>query len=264
MASTIDSISHGRFGLNLITGWQRPEYSQMGLWPGDEYFSRRYEYLSEYVEILRDLWTTGVSDRKGAFFQMDDCRLSPPPQADIKVICAGQSGAGLAFSAKYADYNFCFGKGVNTPKGFASAAERLTETTKQTTGRHVTTYVLFMLIADKSDAAAFAKWERYKAGVDHEAVDWLGRQGAADTRSGADTNIRQMADPASAVNINMGTLVGSFENIARMLDEAATVPGTEGIMLTFDDFVEGIDNFGRFIQPLMKSRLHLDETADVA
>ncbi len=30
MTSTIDSISHGRFGLNLITGWQRPEYSQMG------------------------------------------------------------------------------------------------------------------------------------------------------------------------------------------------------------------------------------------
>ena len=262
MASTIDSISHGRFGLNLITGWQRPEYSQMGLWPGDEYFERRYEYLSEYVEILRDLWSNGVSDRKGSFFQMDDCRLSPTPQAEIKVICAGQSGAGLAFSARYADYNFCFGKGVNTPKDFAPAAERLIEATGRT-GRHVTTYVLFMLIADTTDEAAFAKWEHYKAGVDKEAVEWLGRQGAVDTRSGTDTNIRQMADPASAVNINMGTLVGSFANIARMLDEVATVPGTEGIMLTFDDFVEGIDNFGRYIQPLMKSRRRLGETADV-
>jgi alkanesulfonate monooxygenase SsuD/methylene tetrahydromethanopterin reductase-like flavin-dependent oxidoreductase (luciferase family) len=38
MASTIDSISNGRFGLNLVTGWQRPEYSQMGLWPGDDFF----------------------------------------------------------------------------------------------------------------------------------------------------------------------------------------------------------------------------------
>ncbi|MDP3241375.1 MAG: LLM class flavin-dependent oxidoreductase, partial [Reyranella sp.] len=35
MAVTIDSISNGRFGLNIITGWQRPEYAQMGLWPGD-------------------------------------------------------------------------------------------------------------------------------------------------------------------------------------------------------------------------------------
>jgi pyrimidine oxygenase len=65
MASTIDSISQGRFGLNVITGWQRPEYSQMGLWPGDEYFARRYQYLSEYVEILRELWATGRSDFKG-------------------------------------------------------------------------------------------------------------------------------------------------------------------------------------------------------
>src|SRR5579885_2393297 len=35
MAATIDSISGGRFGVNLVTGWQKPEYDQMGLWPGD-------------------------------------------------------------------------------------------------------------------------------------------------------------------------------------------------------------------------------------
>jgi len=29
LCSTIDSISNGRFGLNVITGLQRPEYSQM-------------------------------------------------------------------------------------------------------------------------------------------------------------------------------------------------------------------------------------------
>ena len=39
-----------------------------------------------------------------------------------------------------------------------------------------------------------------------------------------------------------------------MLDEAATVPGTKGIMLTFDDFVVGMDNFGSRIQPLMACR----------
>ena len=34
MAVTIDSISHGRFGVNIISGWQRREYTQMGIWPG--------------------------------------------------------------------------------------------------------------------------------------------------------------------------------------------------------------------------------------
>jgi pyrimidine oxygenase len=52
----------------------------------------------------------------------------------------------------------------------------------------------------------------------------------------------------------MGTLVGSFEQVAAMLDEVAQVPGTEGVMLTFDDFVEGIEKFGQRIQPLMNSR----------
>lgn len=63
-----------------------------------------------------------------------------------------------------------------------------------------------------------------------------------------------MADPTSAVNINMGTLVGSYANVARMMDEIATVPGTEGVLLTFDDFIKGVEDFGERIQPLMKSR----------
>jgi pyrimidine oxygenase len=39
-----------------------------------------------------------------------------------------------------------------------------------------------------------------------------------------------------------------------MLDELAEVDGTKGIMLVFDDFLEGIENFGTRIQPLMASR----------
>ena len=38
MAVTIDSISHGRFGVNIISGWQRREYTQMGMWPGAEHY----------------------------------------------------------------------------------------------------------------------------------------------------------------------------------------------------------------------------------
>jgi pyrimidine oxygenase len=261
MVATIDSISHGRFGLNLITGWQKPEYSQMGLWPGDDYFGRRYEYLSEYMQIMRDLWQTGVSNRRSEFFQMDDCRVSPQPQAEIKIICAGQSEAGMAFSAEHADYNFCLGKGVNTPTAFAPTAAKLIEATKKT-GRNVTTFALFMIIADETDEAARAKWELYKAGADTEALAWLTQQAGVD--KSADTNVRQLADPTSAVNLNMGTLVGSFADVARMLDEIAAVPGAEGVLLTFDDFVKGVETFGERIQPLMTSRNHLSSLSGAA
>jgi len=32
------------------------------------------------------------------------------------------------------------------------------------------------------------------------------------------------------------------------------VPATKGIMLTFDDFLIGMEQFGQRIQPLMKTR----------
>jgi pyrimidine oxygenase len=263
MAVTIDSISHGRFGLNVITGWQKPEYSQMGLWPGDEYFGRRYEYLSEYVQIMRELWETGHSDRKSEFFQMEDCRVSPLPQVPMKIVCAGASDAGMAFSAKFADYVFTFGSGINTPAGHAPAMQRLADATAKT-GRTVTSYILLMVIADETDEAAEATWELYKSGADMEALAWLTKQSAADTKSGADTNVRHMSKPESAVNINMGTLIGSYANVARMLDEVGAVPGTEGAMIVFADFVRGVEQFATRIQPLMRSRQHITNTVEVA
>src|ERR1700761_1485002 len=71
MATTIDSISGGRFGINIVSGWQSAEYVQMGLWPGDAYFGYRYEYSSEYVQVMKELWENGQSDFKGKYFTMN-------------------------------------------------------------------------------------------------------------------------------------------------------------------------------------------------
>jgi pyrimidine oxygenase len=59
----------------------------------------------------------------------------------------------------------------------------------------------------------------------------------------------------------MGTIVGSYATCARLLDEAAAVPGTKGIMLTFDDFLIGMDQFGQHIQPLMQCRMTKTQAA---
>ena len=171
----------------------------------------------------------------------------------MKIICAGQSDTGLAFSAEYADYNFVFGKGLNTPTAYAEINDRLKAHTDKT-GRDVQTYVLFMVIAAETDEEAFAKWQSYNDGADMEAINWPMNQGGKDTTSGTDTNIRQMASSVSPVNINMGTLVGSYEKVAAMLDEIGEIKGTEGLLLTFDDFVQGVEDFGQKIQPLMQCR----------
>ena len=253
MASTIDSIAPGRFGINIVSGWQAAEYEQMDLWPGDDYFGYRYDYSTEYVQVMKDLWKDGVSNFKGTHFTMDDCKLQPTPSADIQIVAAGQSDRGMKFAADYADYNFTLGTGINTPKAFAPANQKLIDAAA-VSGRDVGAYVLFMVIADETDALAEAKWQLYKDGVDREALAWMASQGGRDKNASATSTARTINLPEGAVNTNMGTLIGSYEKVAALLDEVAEVPGTKGIMLTFDDFIIGMDQFGQRIQPLMKSR----------
>jgi len=258
MAVTIDSISHGRFGLNMVSGWQKAEYEQMGIWPGDTYFERRYEFCAEYVAIMRELWATGRSDFKGEFFKMDDCRLLPQPTAPIEIIAAAQSGRGMAFAAEYCDYNFCAASGINEPTRFAPVAGRLVEETKRT-GRKVGALVLLMVIADETDEAAWAKWEHYKAGSDLEALGWRDVQANADPNQDPNATknaLLNLAEKDRPPPTRQGVLIGSYANVAAMLDKVAEVPGVQGVMLTFDDFLIGMDQFGQRIQPLMKSRSH--------
>ena len=125
MATTIDSISGGRFGVNIVSGWHKAEYDQMGLWPGDEYFGYRYEYAAEYVQILNELWANGVSNFKGKHFTMNDCRMQPTPAGTVKIVAAGQSPTGMDFAAKYTDYNFLLATGVNTPSAHTALNQRL-------------------------------------------------------------------------------------------------------------------------------------------
>jgi pyrimidine oxygenase len=255
MAVTIDSISGGRFGVNIVSGWQKSEYSQMGLWPA-QHFRRRYEYCSEYVQVMRDLWQTGQSDFQGEFFQMQDCRLSPRPQTPIKVICAGQSDSGMAFAATYGDYNFSLGAGINQPLAIAPTIARLQRAVEKT-GRDVGAYVLTMIVADETDEAAKAKWAHYHAGADNEAIAWLIASSKEDVTATVGSSAEHQSHPEGAINLNMGTLVGSYESVARMLDAMSEIPNLRGVLLTFDDFEIGVEAFGQRIQPLMQSRRHV-------
>jgi pyrimidine oxygenase len=259
MAVTIDSISHGRFGVNIVSGWQRAEYTQMGIWPGPEHYKRRYEYCAEYVTIMRELWATGRSNLKGNFFQMHDCRVSPLPQAPVKIIGAAQSDNGTKFAAEYCDYNFCASYGINEPTRFAPSVARLVEASRKT-GRDVGALILMMIIADETDEAAIAKWEHYKAGTDLEAIAWR------DSQAQDDPSKDPFAQPnryklSAALPTNQGVLIGSYASVARMLDQVAEVPGVRGVLLTFDDFVIGMEQFGTRIQPLMASRSMIGKAA---
>jgi pyrimidine oxygenase len=256
MASTIADISGGRFGVNIVSGWHKIEYSQMGLWPGDDHFGKRYDYSTEYVRVMQDLWERGHSDFHGEYFQMEACKLSPRPTSPIKLVAAGQSDRGMEFAAQYCDFNFALGEGVNEPTKAAGVPARMLAHAEKA-GRDVGSYMLFMVIADETDEAAMAKWDSYNEGADADALAHLLGKAAEDTAPSDTSMATAIQRAALPINFNMGTLVGSHAKVAAMLDEVATMPGVKGIMLTFDDFLEGMDAYGTRIQPLMRCREHV-------
>ncbi len=249
MATTIDDISGGRFGINIVSGWNQSEYVQSNQWPGDWYYEKRYDYATEYVQIMQDLWKNGVSNRKGDYFQMDDCRMSPPPKkGTVPLVCAGQSDRGMEFCATYGDYQFIIG--TADLDVVRKDAARLVEASKKS-GRDVGVYVLFQIVMGSTDAEAEALFASYRDGADLGAIAFMTGQASLDTAGATAEKITEMK---GAFNLNIGPIIGSHSTIAARLDEVAAIPGVKGVMCVFDDYPKATKEFGAKVMPLMKSR----------
>ena len=179
--ATIDHISQGRFGINLVSGWQKDEYAQMGLWPGDVHYQRRYQYAREYVDILKLLWSRRDVDYDGEFFHLRDCRILPHPEQLLPLVCAGQSDVGMRFTAQHADYAFVVGD-ISGDAVFA--ANRKLQQYAAETGRDVGAYVLYTFVLAETEAEARAKSDHWVEYADREALATMMGQAALDAAGG--------------------------------------------------------------------------------
>ena len=77
-ATTIDHISRGRFSLNIVTGWYKPEIEMFGA-PQMSH-DDRYDCAIEWFEIIKRLWTEdGEIDFDGRYYQVKGAVLAPKP-----------------------------------------------------------------------------------------------------------------------------------------------------------------------------------------
>jgi pyrimidine oxygenase len=243
-AATIDHIAQGRFGINLVSGWQKEEYAQMGLWPGDVHYQRRYQYAREYVDILTLLWTQREVNYTGEFFQLHDCRILPHPERPLPLVCAGQSDMGMQFTAQHADYAFVVG---DLSGDAVFAANRKLQQYAAETGRDVGAYVLYTLIPGETEAEARAKSDHWTAHADLEALATMMGQAALDVAGGTSALLQGIA------YIGITPIIGSYTQCAAILDRIGTVPGTKGIMLIFPECLAGLEEFGEQVLPLMRT-----------
>jgi pyrimidine oxygenase len=242
--ATIAHISQGRFGINLVSGWQKDEYAQMGLWPGDVHYQRRYQYAREYVDILKLLWTQRDVDYKGEFFHLHDCRILPHPEHSIPLVCAAQSDVGMQFTAQHTDYAFVIGD-ISGEAVFA--ANRKLRQYAEETGRDVGAYALYTLVLAETESAAQAKSDHWMAHADREALAAMMGQAALDASGGTAAALQAVA------YFGITPIIASYAQCAVILDRIGAVPGTKGIMLIFPECVAGLQEFGERVLPLMRT-----------
>lgn len=243
MAVTIDDISKGRFGLNIVSGWNKLEYSQMGILTDDSYLSYRYDYATEYVQVLKLLWAEGRVTYKGKFFELTDCLCQPKPSREIPIVCAGQSDRGIQFTAELGNYNFVLGE-LETVSDLNARLKAKADAYKRTVG----TYALFTVVAAPTDAAAQARVQALADNADMTAIQAWGGALATDKDGGMSKAMQ------AEMFMGIPTIVGSYAAVAARIDQLATETTIDGVLFTFPSFVEDITAFGEAVMPLLQCR----------
>lgn len=104
---TADHIGEGRFGLNVVCGWNEGEFDMFGVEQRNH--ERRYDYAQEWIEIVkRAMSPENDFDHKGEFFDLKGVRMKPKPYGGTRpmIMNAGSSPAGRAFALRNCDAFF--------------------------------------------------------------------------------------------------------------------------------------------------------------
>lgn len=247
MIATLDQISGGRAGLNVVTGSYREEFSQMGAWPEAIGHDARYDLASEWVRAIKALWTEHSVTMKGHYVTLDDCRSDPKPATRPFLICAGTSAKGVRFASEEMDAMFLSG---GDPHDLARSAEQARDEAAKR-GRYLRTYSMMTVVTGRTDAEAEAACARYREGLDEQALHgMMHAYGFLDSEIGKENDfVRQSRSSFMTAHVH-----GSPPTILRKLSELLDMSGTDGLMLIFPDYIADVPVFGVEVLPTLRER----------
>ncbi|MCO1659734.1 LLM class flavin-dependent oxidoreductase [Pseudonocardia humida] len=249
-AATIDHISGGRFALNVVGGWNKPELEMFGA-PLREH-DERYDHLAEWLQVVRRLWAeTDEFDFHGSFFDVIGGVSQPKPvQPTIPIMNAGGSPRGMRFAAEHADLCFV----IVHSEDEAAIREQIgayKEMALAEFGREVRVWTHTVVVQRDTDAEAEAFYRRFSVDQeDTESVDaWMRLQGA-NTQLMPPQVLAAMRQRFAA-GAGGFPLVGTAETIAQRLG-VLSAAGIAGALLTWVDYDAGIADFTGGVLPLLE------------
>jgi pyrimidine oxygenase len=239
MIATLDHISGGRAGLNIVAGAYKGEFAQMDAWDETLSHDARYDLTEEWTVLVKRLWTEPRVSFDGRYFHFTDCVSEPKPLAPPFVICAGMSARGFDFSVRQA--NGCFIGGRDEAE--TAAASRRAKDLAASLGKAIRTYCMMTVISADTDAEAEAKAQTYRDGLDERAV--LGMLESYGVAGNAMTARSQGAFMTQTVVGSPATCAAKIESFLRACD-------IDGLMFIFDDYQQGLHVTGRDILPQLR------------
>lgn len=244
-ALQIDEISGGRFAINLVNAWYKPELEKAGI--GFAEHDERYAYGREWMTIVRDLIAGREVSFEGRWFDVRDYKLSPGPVdgQPPTVYVGGESEPARALAADKADVWFINGRPV----------EEVRELIADVGGRSRSGDPLrfglsaFVIARDTEEEAAAAEAELWEI-VKKDAPDLERLIANADPKA----EMFKTAKRLPGLGTNGGTaagLVGSYDQVAERID-AFHAAGIELFMLQFQPFEPEMRRFAAEVLPRVR------------
>ncbi|MER5179115.1 LLM class flavin-dependent oxidoreductase [Streptomyces sp. NPDC002896] len=244
--ATVDHIGGGRAGINIVAGWNKPEYDALGtsLPIGHD---DRYAQAQEWWEVIEKLWTVdGSFDHEGKFYQLKGAEALPKPVAGrLPVLNAGSSGQGRGYAARNADYGFTV---VDGPEDGAEIVSKMKRQAREEFERDMGVFTMSHVVCRETEKEArdFLRWYGEEE-ADWDAVDnimhLMGAHAQSFTPEMLTTYRKRFAAGHGSV-----PLVGTPDQIAARIKEFHDA-GFAGLTLAFFNYADELPYFAKTVLP---------------
>jgi pyrimidine oxygenase len=255
--ATIDEISGGRFGLNLVAGSNPIDHGQMGLWR-DIPHDTLYDVATEWITIVRRLWSEDHVSFDGTYYTLVDCVSNPKPlqKPHPPILCAATSDTGMRFTNQYCDASLVNAYDLddlvrNGQRSKELAAEQ---------GSSAGTVGLFMVVPGDSDADAERRVQHYNDGADVEGLRrraWQYSQSAKEwSRDEAIRREEQriVGDDKKPIAVTRSSVVGGVDTLVEKIARVVEDSQFDWVSLYFPDYIADLELFGREVLPRLVER----------
>ncbi|MEM1111032.1 MAG: LLM class flavin-dependent oxidoreductase [Pseudomonadota bacterium] len=248
--ATLDQLAGGRLGLNVVAGWNKPEYDAFGVdLPSDH--ADRYAMAQEWFDYVQKLWREDKPfDWSGDYYNGKGVYGLPHPVQDrVPVINAAASQEGRAFAMRNAD--FLFTPVFDFEQAAATVAEVQAGAAAVNRQVSVLTFCTVVCRPTQKEAEDFLDWYANE-NADWEAVDNLMTLQGLHAQSFTPEALGMFRDRFAAGHGGY-PLVGTPDHIADELEKLSAT-GIAGTTLAFLDYAKEFPYFRQEVLPRLEAK----------